>query len=153
MAEETIFSKIIRREIPSDIVYQDELVTAFRDISPQAPTHILIVPNVLIPTVNDVTAEHELALGRMMTVAAKIARDEGLADDGYRLIVNCNRHGGQEVYHIHMHLLGGRPLGPMAGAQRLTSCSGPFWARVWRRGYSPGVVHTRRSRFLTSRRW
>ena len=81
----------------------DELVTAFRDISPQAPTHILIVPNVLIPTVNDVTAEHELALGRMMTVAAKIARDEGLADDGYRLIVNCNRHGGQEVYHIHMH--------------------------------------------------
>ena len=64
-------------------------------------------------TVNDVTAEHEQALGRMMTVAAKIARDEGLADDGYRLIVNCNRHGGQEVYHIHMHLLGGRPLGPM----------------------------------------
>ena len=113
MAEETIFSKIIRREIPSDMVYQDELVTAFRDISPQAPTHILIVPNVLIPTVNDVTTEHELSLGRMMTVAAKIARDEGLADDGYRLIVNCNRHGGQEVYHIHMHLLGGRPLGPM----------------------------------------
>lgn len=113
MAEETIFSKIIRREIPSDMVYQDELVTAFRDISPQAPTHILIVPNILIPTVNDVTAEHELTLGRMMTVAAKIARDEGLADDGYRLIVNCNRHGGREVYHIHMHLLGGRPLGPM----------------------------------------
>ncbi|HHT0103052.1 TPA: purine nucleoside phosphoramidase [Raoultella planticola] len=113
MAEETIFSKIIRREIPSDMVYQDELVTAFRDISPQAPTHILIVPNILIPTVNDVTAEHELTLGRMMTVAAKIASDEGLADDGYRLIVNCNRHGGQEVYHIHMHLLGGRPLGPM----------------------------------------
>ncbi|HEM8824417.1 TPA: purine nucleoside phosphoramidase [Raoultella planticola] len=113
MAEETIFSKIIRREIPSDMVYQDELVTAFRDISPQAPTHILIVPNILIPTVNDVTAEHELTLGRMMTVAAKIARDEGLADDGYRLIVNCNRYGGQEVYHIHMHLLGGRPLGPM----------------------------------------
>ena len=112
MAEETIFSKIIRREIPSDIVYQDELVTAFRDIS-RRRHHILIVPNVLIPTVNDVTAEHELALGRMMTVAAKIARDEGLADDGYRLIVNCNRHGGQEVYHIHMHLLGGRPLGPM----------------------------------------
>ena len=81
MAEETIFSKIIRREIPSDIVYQDELVTAFRDISPQAPTHI--------------------------------AEQEGIAEDGYRLIMNCNRHGGQEVYHIHMHLLGGRPLGPM----------------------------------------
>ncbi|VEB46776.1 putative protein kinase C inhibitor [Salmonella enterica subsp. enterica serovar Havana] len=74
VAEETIFSKIIRREIPSDIVYQDELVTAFRDISPQAPTHILIIPNILIPTVNDVTAEHEQALGRMITVAAKNRR-------------------------------------------------------------------------------
>ena len=113
MAEETIFSKIIRREIPSDIVYQDELVTAFRDISPQAPTHVLIIPNILIPTVNDVKTEHEVALGRMLTVAAKIAEQEGIAEDGYRLIMNCNRHGGQEVYHIHMHLLGGRPLGPM----------------------------------------
>lgn len=113
MAEETIFSKIIRREIPSDIVYQDELVTAFRDISPQAPTHVLIVPNILIATTNDVAPEHEQVLGRMVTVAAKIARDEGIADDGYRLIMNCNRHGGQEVFHIHMHLLGGRPLGPM----------------------------------------
>lgn len=91
MAEETIFSKIIRREIPSDIVYQDDLVTAFRDISPQAPTHILIIPNILIPTVNDVSAEHEQALGRMITVAAKIAEQEGIAEDGYRLIMNTNR--------------------------------------------------------------
>ncbi|ADU68810.1 YcfF/hinT protein: a purine nucleoside phosphoramidase [Pantoea sp. AS-PWVM4] len=113
MAEETIFSKIIRREIPADVVYQDELVTAFRDIAPKAPTHILIIPNVLIPTANDVQAAHEQALGRMITVAAKIARDEGIAEDGYRLIMNCNRHGGQEVYHIHMHLVGGKPLGPM----------------------------------------
>lgn len=113
MAEETIFSKIIRREIPADVVYQDELVTAFRDISPKAPTHILIIPNVLIPTCNDVREAHEHALGRMFTVAAKIARQEGIAEDGYRLIMNCNRHGGQEVYHIHMHLVGGRPLGPM----------------------------------------
>jgi len=113
MAEETIFSKIIRREIPADVVYQDELVTAFRDISPQAPSHILIIPNVLIPTMNDVTTEHEAALGRMMTVAAKIAEQEGIAEKGYRLIVNCNRDGGQEVYHIHMHLLGGHKLGPM----------------------------------------
>lgn len=113
MAEETIFSKIIRREIPADIIFQDELVTAFRDISPQAPTHILIVPNTLIPTANDVGAAHEAALGRMMTVAAKIAKDQGIAEDGYRLIMNCNKHGGQEVYHIHLHLLGGRPLGPM----------------------------------------
>lgn len=113
MAEETLFSKIIRREIPADVVYQDELVTAFRDIAPKAPTHILIIPNVLIPTANDVQAAHEQALGRMITVAAKIARDEGIAEDGYRLIMNCNSHGGQEVYHIHMHLVGGQPLGPM----------------------------------------
>ncbi|KYP92952.1 purine nucleoside phosphoramidase [Rosenbergiella epipactidis] len=113
MAEETIFSKIIRDEIPAQKLYQDELVTAFRDISPQAPSHILIIPNILIPTVNDVKAEHELALGRMMTVAAKLAKEEGIAQDGYRLIINCNQHGGQEVYHIHMHLLGGKSLGPM----------------------------------------
>ena len=111
--ENCLFCRIVAGEIPATIVHETEQAVAFRDLNPQAPTHILIVPNVLIPTVNDVTTEHELALGRMMTVAAKIARDEGLADDGYRLIVNCNRHGGQEVYHIHMHLLGGRPLGPM----------------------------------------
>jgi len=113
MAEETIFSKIIRKEIPSDMVYQDEMVTAFRDINPKAPTHILIIPNKLIPTVADVKKEDEAVLGHMITVAAKIARDEGLADDGYRLLINCKDHGGQEVYHLHMHLFGGRPLGPM----------------------------------------
>lgn len=111
--EETIFSKIIRKEIPADIVYQDELVTAFRDIKAQAPTHILIVPNTLIPTVDDVAEEHEAALGRMFTVAARLARAEGIAQDGYRLLVNCREHGGQEVYHLHMHLVGGRRLGPM----------------------------------------
>lgn len=113
MAEETIFSKIIRREIPADVVYQDELVTAFRDISPQAPSHILIIPNKLIPTVNDVTEDDELVLGRLFTVAAKIAKEEGIAESGYRLIMNCNEHSGQEVFHIHMHLVGGRPLGPL----------------------------------------
>ena len=113
MAQETIFSKIIRREIPATILYQDELVTAFRDINPQAPTHILIVPNQLIPTVNDVRAEDEAALGRLFTVAAKLAQSEGIGEDGYRLIVNCNRDGGQEVYHLHMHLLGGRRIGPL----------------------------------------
>lgn len=113
MSEETIFSKIIRKEIPADIIYQDELVTAFRDIAPQAKTHILLIPNKLIPTVNDVTAEDEVALGRLFTVAAKLAKQEGIAADGYRLIVNCNRHGGQEVFHLHMHLVGGEPLGKM----------------------------------------
>ena len=115
--EETIFSQIIRKEIPSDMVHQDDLVTAFRDISPQRPTHVLIVPNKLIPTVDDVTEEDEAVLGRMLTVAKKIARDEGISEDGYRLIINCRDHGRQEVQHIHMHLLGGADTGPMIVAQ------------------------------------
>jgi len=113
VAEETIFSKIIRKEIPSQMLYQDELVTAFRDINPALPTHVLIIPNKLIPTVDDVQPEDEAALGRLFTVARRIAREEGIAEDGYRLIVNCREHGHQEVMHIHMHLLGGRKVGPM----------------------------------------
>lgn len=112
MADETIFSKIIRREVPADIVYQDELVTAFRDISPQAPVHVLIIPNEVIATAADVEERHEAALGRLFTVARKLAEQEGL-DGGYRLMVNCKDDGGQEVYHLHMHLLGGGRLGPM----------------------------------------
>lgn len=111
--EETIFSKIIRQEIPTPLLFQDELVTAFRDITPQAKSHILIIPNKLIPTVNDIEQEDELTIGRMFTVARKLAKEEGIAEDGYRLIMNCNQHGGQEVYHIHMHLVGGQPLGRM----------------------------------------
>lgn len=117
MAEETIFSKIIRQEIPTPLLFQDDLVTAFRDISPQAPSHILIIPNTLIPTINDVTEDDELTLGRMITVARKLAQEEGIAKDGYRLIINCNEHGGQEVYHIHMHLVGGKKLGAMLPKQ------------------------------------
>lgn len=113
MSEETLFSKIIRREIPAEIVYQDDMVTAFRDINPKAPTHVLVVPNIVIATADDIRPEHEPYLGRMMAVASRIARDEGINDDGYRLIMNCREYGGQEVYHIHLHLLGGKPLGPM----------------------------------------
>lgn len=109
----TIFERIVRREAPAEIVYQDELVTAFRDVAPQAPTHILIVPNKVIPTVNDLTPEDERVAGRLLLVARELAAQEGIAEDGYRLLVNCNRHGGQQVYHLHLHLLGGRPLGPM----------------------------------------
>ncbi|MCY4073275.1 MAG: HIT domain-containing protein [Chloroflexi bacterium] len=109
----TIFSKIIAREIPADIVYEDELVLAFRDIAPQAPVHILIIPKREIATVNDVSVGDEATLGRLFTVAAKIASDEGIAETGFRLIVNCNEDGGQEVFHLHMHILGGRRLGPM----------------------------------------
>jgi histidine triad (HIT) family protein len=113
MIEETIFSKIIRQEIPTPLLYQDELVTAFRDISPRVSTHILIVPNKHIPTINDVSESDELIMGRMITVAKKLAKEEGIDDKGYRLIINCNEDGGQEVFHIHMHLLGGQRLGPM----------------------------------------
>lgn len=113
MSDDTLFTRIVQGEIPADIVHQDDLVTAFRDIAPQAPTHILVVPNRAIPTLDDVTVDDEAVLGRMMRVAAELARAEGVAEDGYRVIVNCRRHGGQEVYHIHLHLLGGRALGPM----------------------------------------
>ncbi|WP_374688825.1 HIT domain-containing protein [Promineifilum sp.] len=109
----TIFEKIISGEIPADIVYQDELVTAFRDIHPLAPTHILIVPNKAVATVNDLSEEDAAAAGRMLLVAGRIAAQEGIAESGYRLIINCNRDGGQEVFHLHMHLLGGRRMGPM----------------------------------------
>ncbi|NUF26567.1 histidine triad (HIT) family protein [Gilliamella bombicola] len=115
MAQETIFSKIIRQEIPADIVFQDDKVTAFRDISPQAPTHVLIIPNKLIPTVNDIQDEDEVVLGHMMVVAAKIAKQEGIDESGYRLIMNCNKDAGQEVFHLHMHLLGGKHLGRLIG--------------------------------------
>lgn len=115
MAEETIFSKIIRREIPSDIVFQDDKVTAFRDISPQAPTHILIIPNKLIPTINHIEESDKSLLGHMVVVAAKIAKQEGIDESGYRLIMNCNKDAGQEVFHIHMHLLGGKNLGRLIG--------------------------------------
>jgi histidine triad (HIT) family protein len=109
----TIFSKIIAKEIPATIVYEDDLVLAFRDIAPQAPTHILIIPKKEIPTVNDVTAEDEATLGRLLIAAAKIAKEEGIDESGYRLMLNVNKDGGQEVFHLHMHLLGGRNLGPM----------------------------------------
>jgi histidine triad (HIT) family protein len=113
MTDDTLFSRIVRGEIPADIVYQDELVTAFRDIAPQAPTHILVVPNRVIPTAADLTTDDEAVVGRMVRVAADLASADGIAEDGYRLMINCRDHGGQEVYHLHLHLLGGRPLGPM----------------------------------------
>jgi histidine triad (HIT) family protein len=109
----SIFSKIIAHEIPSEIVFQDDQVTAFKDIHPIAPVHILIVPNKEIPTVDDVAEEDERLLGHMFTVARQIARDMGIAEKGYRLLVNCRADAGQEVFHLHMHLLGGRNLGPM----------------------------------------
>jgi histidine triad (HIT) family protein len=109
----SIFAKIIAREIPADIVYQDEELTAFRDVHPAAPSHILIVPNQPIASLNDLGPEHQALAGRMLLLARELAAREGVAESGYRLIINCGPEGGQEVMHLHMHLLGGRPLGPM----------------------------------------
>lgn len=109
----TLFERIVAGELPADIVYRDEQVTAFRDIQPRAPVHILIVPNKPIPTANDIADADEALIGHLYTVARDLARREGIAENGYRLIINCNAHGGQEVYHLHVHLLGGQSLGPM----------------------------------------
>ncbi|HET7663550.1 MAG TPA: histidine triad nucleotide-binding protein [Rhodanobacteraceae bacterium] len=107
---DTIFAKIIRGEIPADIVYEDEHVVAFTDVNPQAPTHVLFIPREPIPTLNDATPEQAELLGRLLLAAAAYARKQGLAEKGYRVVVNCNEDGGQTVYHLHLHLLGGRPM-------------------------------------------
>ncbi len=109
----TLFEKIIAGDLPADIVYRDDEVVAFRDINPAAPVHILIVPVKPIPTANDIDESDAALIGRLFVVARRLAADEGIAEDGYRLIINCNEHGGQEVFHLHLHLLGGRPLGGM----------------------------------------
>jgi histidine triad (HIT) family protein len=105
---EDLFLKIIDREIPADIVFESEEVLAFRDINPQAPIHILIIPKSKIRTVNDIQPESAELIGKLFLAAKQIARDEGLSENGYRLVMNCNRDAGQLVFHIHLHLLGGR---------------------------------------------
>lgn len=110
MTEETLFTKIRDREIASDIVYEDDEIFAFRDINPQAPTHVLVVPKAVIPTVNDLGEEHTGLIGRMFLVAQRIARDDDIAESGYRLVMNTNEGGGQTVFHIHLHVIGGRTM-------------------------------------------
>ena len=105
-----LFCKIIAGDIPSDKLYEDDYVYAFRDIAPQAPTHFLVIPKQHIATLNDTQAEQAELLGRITLTAAKLAGELGLAEDGYRVAMNCNEHGGQTVYHIHMHVLGGRQM-------------------------------------------
>jgi histidine triad (HIT) family protein len=109
----TLFEKIIAGELPATIVYRDDRVVAFLDIRPAAPIHLLIVPHKPIPTVNDIAQDDESLIGHMVLVARDLAKKQGIDASGYRLIMNCNADGGQEVYHLHLHLLGGRPLGPM----------------------------------------
>lgn len=108
---DTIFTKIISREIPADIVYEDDLCLAFKDINPQAPVHLLIIPKKPIATLNDIEAADRELVGHLFFTAGKIAKEMGIADDGYRAVMNCNKDGGQEVFHIHLHVLGGKPLG------------------------------------------
>ena len=109
---DTLFAKIIRREIPATIVHEDEDVLGFKDIAPQAPVHVLFVPKQeAIPTLDDVKPDQALLLGKLMLAAADYARREGFAQDGYRVVMNCREHAGQTVFHIHLHLLAGAPLG------------------------------------------
>jgi histidine triad (HIT) family protein len=107
----TIFTKIIEKQIPADILYEDERVLAFRDISPQAPVHFLVIPKKVIATTNDIAEIDEALIGYMHRIAAKVANQLGVAQEGYRTVMNCNEHGGQTVYHIHLHVLAGKPLG------------------------------------------
>jgi histidine triad (HIT) family protein len=107
---ETIFGKIAAGEIPADIVYEDADLVAFRDLNPQAPTHILVIPRKPIPTLNDVGPDDAELIGKLFLAAARIAAQEGIAESGYRTLINCNAAAGQTVYHLHLHLLGGRPL-------------------------------------------
>lgn len=110
MNNHLIFQKIINKEIPSHIVHQDEIVTAFADIHPKAPVHILIIPNCFIKTANDINKNNKNIIAHMFYVAVKIAKAKKISKDGYKIIVNCNKHGGQEINYLHMHLLGGTQL-------------------------------------------
>jgi histidine triad (HIT) family protein len=106
-----MFCKMASGEITPDTVYEDDDVLAFRDINPQAPVHVLVIPKQHVATINDLDADSSALIGKMMMAAAKIAQQEGFAEQGYRTIMNCNAHGGQTVFHIHLHLLGGRVMG------------------------------------------
>ena len=109
-SEDCLFCQLINGDIKADVVYVDDDVFAFRDISPQAPVHILVIPKQHIATINDADDSHTTLLGRLVLTAQAIAKREGLAENGYRLVMNCNQDGGQAVFHIHLHLLGGRAL-------------------------------------------
>ena len=108
--DDCIYCKIAAGEIPADLVYEDDTVVAFRDLNPQAPTHVLVIPRAHIATLNELKPEQEGIVGRMFSAAKEIAAQEGFAEAGYRTVINCNEAGGQTVFHIHLHLLGGRMM-------------------------------------------
>jgi len=105
-----IFCKIANGEIPTEFVYEDDDIVAFRDLNPQAPTHILVIPRRHIATTNDIAEDDDALVGRMVRVAGLLAKQEGIDERGYRTVLNCNAEAGQSVFHIHLHLLGGRPM-------------------------------------------
>lgn len=107
---DTIFGKIARGEVPADLVYEDDDVLAFRDLHPQAPVHLLVIPRKPIPTLNDAQPEDADLLGKLLLAAARVARATGIAESGYRTVLNCNAAAGQAVFHLHLHILGGRPM-------------------------------------------
>lgn len=110
MSEDTIFGKIARGEMDADIVYENDRVVAFRDINPQAPTHVLIIPRKAIATINDLEPEDADLVGELFLAAKEVARMEGIAESGYRVVMNCGEGAGQSVFHLHLHVLGGREL-------------------------------------------
>jgi histidine triad (HIT) family protein len=109
-AQDCLFCRIVDGSLPADIVYENDSLVAFRDINPKAPTHILLIPRRHVATMNDLQHGDESLVGELFVMAAKIAADEGLADDGYRVVMNCNEAAGQSVFHIHLHLMGGRTM-------------------------------------------
>ena len=115
MVEECLFCRIISREIPSDVVYQDDEFLAFKDIHPQAPTHILVIPKIHFDSLVEISDQQEKLMGRLVIIAKKLAEKEGLAKNGYRLVLNCGAEGGQVVPHLHLHLIGGRKLNGKIG--------------------------------------
>ena len=112
---ECIFCQIVAGKVPSEILYQDEEVIAFRDINPQAPTHLIIIPTKHIPTLTDLSPSESSLVGRMVNIANQLAKTEGISERGYRLAINCGKESGQVVPHLHMHLIGGRRLSGMLG--------------------------------------
>ena len=115
MAEECLFCRIVAGEVPSDIVYQDKEFLAFRDINPQAPKHLILIPKTHIESLTELTEQQQELIGRLMILATKLAWKEGVAESGYRLTVNCGREGGQIIPHLHFHLIGGRKLSGQLG--------------------------------------
>ncbi|MCU4136874.1 histidine triad nucleotide-binding protein [Buchnera aphidicola (Sitobion miscanthi)] len=110
MKNQLIFENIIKKKIPANIIYQDEKITAFKDIQPKAPIHILIVPNFFMASLNDINKENKWIMAHMFYIAVKIAKKNKINEEGYRIVINCNKNGGQEINYLHMHLLGGEKL-------------------------------------------